>query len=483
MKLKLQHIIGICLVLCGWLGFASCTDESFESPREEEDNSIFLTFRTAVAGASTRNPDGSSEADAEIRQLLVVIVSEEKTEESTGSAGNATQWGVEHSRLITKEGASIGIPLSDEYTFEVTTGCRKRIYLIANHNGLKDADGNPLGFGSNSFIPGANGIVPVEDFVFALDWDKANGYKYNPDEYGIPMTAMYEINVPAIKDLPENTDEYKLGDLYVVRAATKYSFNFKNTSAHRNIQVNSVDIEKVITDRMYLMPHVNKEKDNEDGTDKYWVVSDKATEKKYLQNKTNSWFTNREWIDWMVEEEKKTNSSATLPDGNEEWLTDYKVPVPDGETSTYNMKYTDPVEVPANTDKKEEKDLDFVSSSQYFYLPESCSQENEPDEQKRQLKLQKYTLTVHTTETFEGNGNKNSREKSYTAPLPHLASLFRNTHVKVNIVFNDYDVDWQVDVEPYWEVKLDPEFGLDVPDTTTPEQPTNPDPSGDNSGE
>lgn len=481
MKLKLQHIIGICLVLCGWLGFASCTDESFESPREEEDNSIFLTFRTAVAGASTRNPDGSSEADAEIRQLLVVIVSEEKTEESTGSAGNATQWVVEHSRLITK-GASIGIPLSDEYTFEVTTGCRKRIYLIANHKGLKkDAAGNPLDFGSSFFIPDESGIAPVEDFVFALNLkDDENGYKYNPDEYGIPMTAMYEINVPAIKDLPENTDEYKLGDLYVVRAATKYSFNFKNTSAHRNIQVNSVDIEKVITDRMYLMPHVNKEADNEDGTDKYWVVSDKTNKKNYLQNKTNSWFTNREWIDWMVVEAAETNGDATLPDtGEEEWLTDYKVP--DGETSTYNMKYTDPVKVPANTDKKE--NLDFVSSPEYFYLPESCSQENEPDEQKRQLKLQKYTLTVHTTETFEGNGNKNSREKSYTAPLPHLASLFRNTHVKVNIVFNDYDVDWQVDVEPYWEVKLDPEFGLDVPDTTTPEQPTNPDPSGDNSGE
>lgn len=474
MKLKLQHIIGICLVLCGWLGFASCTDESFESPREEEDNSIFLTFRTAVAGASTRNPDGSSEADAEIRQLLVVIVSEEKTEESTGSAGNATQWGVEHSRLITKEGASIGIPLSDEYTFEVTTGCRKRIYLIANYNGLKDADGKPLDFGNRSFRPNESGIAPVENFEFALDWSNANGYKYNPDEYGIPMTAMYEINVPAIKDLPENTDEYKLGDLYVVRAATKYSFNFKNTSAHRNIQVNSVDIKDVITNRMYLMPHVNKEKDNTDGTDKYWVVSDKTNKKNYLQNKTNSWFTNREWIDWMVEEAGETNGNTDLPDtGEEEWLTDYDVP--NGETSTYNMKYTDPVKVPAN---KGEGNLDFVSSTQYFYLPESRSQiDNDA------LMRQEYTLTVHTTETFEGNGNKNSREKNYTAPLPHLASLFRNTHVKVNIVFNDHNVDWQVDVEPYWEVVLEPEFGLDVPDTTTPEQPTNPDPSSDNSGE
>lgn len=479
MKLKLQHIIGISLVFCGWLGFASCTDESFESPREEEDNSIFLTFRTAVAGASTRNPDGSSEADAEIRQLLVVIVSEEKTEESTESA-NGKDWVVEHSRLITK-GASIGIPLSDEYTFKVTTGCRKRIYLIANHKGLKDADGNPLDFGSSSFIPDESGIAQVENFVFALDWDGADGYKYNPGEYGIPMTAMYEIEVPARKDLrPENTDEYELGKtLYVVRAATKYSFNFKNTSAHRNIQVNSVDIKDVITNRMYLMPHVNKEKDNTDGTDKYWVVPDKATEKKYLPNKTDSWFTNREWIDWMAAEAEQTNGNATLPADNEEWLTDYEVPE-DGITCTsYNMKYTDPVKVPANTNKKEEKDLDFVSSSQYFYLPESRSQKDETDE----LMQQEYTLTIHTTETFKGNGDKNSREESYTDILPHLASLFRNTHVKVNIVFNDHDVDWQVDVEPYWEVKLDPEFGLDDPETTTPEQPTNPDPSGGNSGE
>lgn len=471
MKLKLQHIIGICLVLCGWLGFASCTDESFESPREEEDNSIFLTFRTAVAGASTRNPDGSSEADAEIRQLLVVIVSEEKTEESTGSAGNATQWGVEHSRLITKEGASIGIPLSDEYTFEVTTGCRKRIYLIANYNGLKDADGKPLDFGNRSFRPNESGIVPVEDFVFALNLkDDANGYKYNPDEYGIPMTAMYEINVPAIKDLPENTDEYKLGDLYVVRAATKYSFNFKNTSAHRNIQVNSVDIEKVITDRMYLMPHVNKEKDNKDETDKYWVVLDKATEKNYLQNKTNSWFTNREWIDWMVDEADETNGNATLPDGNEEWLTDYDVPqpntseggeeVPDNGTVSFEMKFSPSVEVPANTTNENPE-----VASQYFYLPESRSRKNETDE----LKLQEYTLTIHTTETFEGDGEAaengavsvgNEVTRSYTKTLPHLASLFRNTHVKVNIVFNDYTLDWQVDVEPYWEVVLEPEFGL-----------------------
>lgn len=464
MKLKLQHIIGICLVLCGWLGFASCTDESFESPREEEDNSIFLTFRTAVAGASTRNPDESSEADEVIRQLLVVIVSEEKTEESTESA-DGKNWVVEHSRLITK-GASIGIPLSDEYTFKVTTGCRKRIYLIANHNGLKDADGNPLDFGSSSFIPDADGIAPVEDFVFALNLkDDENGYKYNPDGYGIPMTAMYEIEVPARKDLrPENKEEYELGKtLYVVRAATKYSFSFANTSVLRSIQVNSVEIKDVITNRMYLMPHVNKETAETEGKGKYWVVPDKATEKKYLPNTTDSWFTNREWIDWMVTEAGETNGNATLPDTDkEEWLTDYDVPqpntpeggeeMPDNGTVSFEMKFSPSVEVPTNTTKENPKVV-----SQYFYLPESRSRiDNDA------LMRQEYTLTVHTEETFVENGVPVDDKKvaNYTTTLPHLASLFRNTHVKVNVTFKDHQLDWEVDVEPYWEVVLDPIFGL-----------------------
>jgi hypothetical protein len=48
--------------------------------------------------------------------------------------------------------------------------------------------------------------------------------------------------------------------------------------------------------------------------------------------------------------------------------------------------------------------------------------------------------------------------------LPNLASLFRNTHVKVKVNFknlSEAELEWEVDVEPYWEVVLDPVFGLD----------------------
>lgn len=45
--------------------------------------------------------------------------------------------------------------------------------------------------------------------------------------------------------------------------------------------------------------------------------------------------------------------------------------------------------------------------------------------------------------------------------LTDLDRLPRNTHVVVNIVFGVSDVTWTVDLRPYGEVKLDPDFGLD----------------------
>lgn len=439
MKLKHLHIIGIGLLLCGLLGFASCRHESFEPLlAEEEDNDIYLTFHTAVAGVPTRGTGGSLEADEERKQLLVVIVSEK------GSG-----WEVEWYRPIGN--ASIGIPLYDEYTFKVKTGCKKRIYLVANYKGLVDKDGKPLDFGVASFMPDKDGSAQVDKFVFAL---KDGVYGYSPDTYGIPMTAMYELTVPPKEELSE--EEYELQEkLYMVRAATKYSFSFANRSTRRNVKVTGVDVEKVITDRMFLMPHVNKGQDTKDGgKEKYWVVSGDSV--RYLPiDQSGSWFANREWIDWMEKEAGKTGDNETQPDADEEWLTDYKVPKSgtgtsgDGTTS-YTMEFT--ADVPASTAVESP-----VVVPKSFYLPESCSRIDDD----AQLK-QAYTLTVHTEETFVEGGvaEKDSRVTSYTTTLPHLASLFRNTHVKVNITFNDYTLDWAVDVEPYWAVELEPEFGL-----------------------
>lgn len=503
--MKLRHLHIISLLLCGLLGLVACVNESFELPREEEENSIYLTFYTAVAGVPTRAESSDGEADAIIRQLLVVIVSDGADTQTEGTdtqaegdaAAAGSGWMVEHSRLIRK-GGTVGIPLSDEYTFKVKAGCRKKIYLIANHEGLKGVDGKPLNFGAEAFIPDENGKAPIDDYVFALD----DNYRYLPESYGIPMTAMYEIDIPDRKDWPEedkNKGEYKLPEsLYVVRAATKYSFSFTNKSPRRKILVTDACVEQVIDDRMYLMPHVNT--DTESG--KYWVVSDG---KKKLLGTTdgsstggNSWIKKVDWIDWMGAEAEKTKNNDTEPLESEEWLTDYEVPDKEGgvtsgdetvsndETVSHRITFTPSVEVPAAnaTEGTEPKRITVPGN---FYLPESRSVKDNDE-----LKLQEYQLTIYTKETFvEKDGTVSANVtpvvRSYTGTLPHLASLFRNTHVKVNVVFNDFTIDWEVDVEPYWSVELDPIFGLGEPtqpgNSESPDNPAQPDDSSQPEGE
>lgn len=411
MDLKHLHIISMGLLLCGLLGFASCDHESL-GPSEEEDNNVFLTFHTDVAGGSTRAED-ETPADEKINQLLIVIVSEEPADTEEG-----TKWVVEYNRLI--ESASTGVSLIDGHNFKVKAGCKKRIYLIANGKGLKDADGNPLDFTNEAFAAtGSEGKAKADDYVFALP--------SNPVDNGIPMTAMYEVSIPSKKDLQNDlqNDSYELGTLYVVRAATKFSFTFTNaiTSMRKNIAIKKIAIDQ-IANKAYLMPHVNKNNDN-----KYWVAD---TERR------NAVALEKSWIDWMVEEAKRTADN----DFNQyQWLTDYEVPE-DVQHTIAEQEITGELTTtptqPAET---------------VFYLPESQNRISDDDP----LKLQEYKLSVTTLD--EGS----THENVHTATLPQLASLFRNTHVKVNVTFKDHGLSVEVKLVPYAEVELEPDFGLDNP--------------------
>lgn len=489
MKLQYRHIIGPCLLYVFLLGFASCVNESFDLPHEEEEeNSIYLTFHTAVAGVSTRADEIPD--DARINQLLVVIVSENDVpeEENTPEGGGALEgesgnvgkgWVVEHSRLV-KGASNIGLPLTDEYTFKVRAGCRKRIYLLANCAGLKDGRGEKLDLGGNSFIPEASsgasgketGNAPIDDFVFSL----SDAYRYDPVS-GIPMTAMYEIEIPDRKDIGK--DEFSLPtSLYVIRAATKFSFEFTNRSSRRDITVTGFSLTKAVGDRMYLMPHVNKNKDG-----RYWVVNSERngaislpeTDTPDANHKVTEW----DWIRWMAAEADKTEEGGNID--QYQWLTDYDIPdASEGgsgeESSRVRVDFKNSVAVPAILAGSAEEPVSVPSES--AYLPESRTLKTIGTEEggtagsgtvASDLKLQEYELTVYTKETFldekpeAGAAQRREVEREYSAGLEHLASLFRNTHVKVNVCFKDYTLDWEVDVEPYWEVELDPVFGLGEP--------------------
>lgn len=206
-------------------------------------------------------------------------------------------------------------------------------------------------------------------------------------------------------------------------------------------------LKKAIKDRMYLMPHVNK-----DTKGKYWVVDtrDKDPHKEISTGEG----TAQDWITWMVAESEKAESEAT----QYQWLTDYEVPQPkEGEKDgNFDYSFSKAIEVSALKAGEEAK---FTTP---VYLPESDGTLAQAD-----LKLQEYEVTIHTEESFDEETTAPDSPKvarSYTATLPNLASLFRNTHVKVRVNFknlSEVEPEWEVDVEPYWEVVLDPVFGLD----------------------
>lgn len=429
MNLKHRHIISIlCLLLCGLLGFVACSNETPEFPREEEDgNHIFLTFQATLAGISTRAGE-EPVADDRVKTLRIVIVSQGK-EEGTENAA----WVVEHNKTV-----SWGSQLSNKYTFEVAPDSRKRIYLIANEsndNGksLVGADGTPLDFSNNEqFIPNATGQAPVDGYVFDVS---PSGYSYTPS--ALPMTALYEIDVPPLNKFPDGKLTYP-DPLYLVRAATKFSFKFTNQSKKRDITVTGIDINGVITDQMYLMPHVNK-----NDKDKYWVVEETETDGNVTYTPLD---LEKDWIDWMGYEANASQSGT-----DNKWLTDYEVPT---SVTTKNAQVSfNSLFMQAATDAQPSPS---VEASDAIYLPESKTVKNGSDP----LQLQEYSITVHTKE--QAVGGTEEEVKTYPAKiLPHLASLFRNTHVVVGFIFTEDADELVVDVIPFTSVELKPDYGLE----------------------
>ena len=415
MNMTHRHIAGIALFLCALPGLLSCSSDSNGLTRNGSDGrDLFLTFLTAEAGGSAPTDEDN---DANVGTLRIVIVSQEK--------GTEAVWTVEHNSRV-----SLTAPLPQMYSFKVEADRKKRIYLIANEDGLVDAGGSALDFNDNTkFIPqDGNGKAAVDDYVFVISEE----HPYTPN--ALPMTAMYEIEVPAVNEVANS--EYPLPDpLHLVRAATKFTFEFTNQSIERDITVTGIDVSQVVTDKMYLMPHVNTK------NGKYWVVKETKAEsgstyaEKVLQDM--DW---GKWMDGEIERSKRKEDN--------EWLTDYEIP--DG-TDPQTVKFTD---LKADEMPKSEAGTENYSSVKIpgaFYLPESRTVKAGDN----QYKLQEYSITIHTTE--------NGEEKDYTVTLPHLASLFRNTHIVVGATFTDkeYPIDWRVDVIPFTSVELSPDMGLE----------------------
>ena len=236
----------------------------------------------------------------------------------------------------------------------------------------------------------------VDNFVFIPD------YK-NP----IPMSSVYDVPVRA-----ENLVER---EFYLVRAATKFAFRFTNKRKSK-VSIDAIHISD-IAGATYLIPHKREPLFMSfDDESLYWI----------------------NWLKKVADESQQSPDDVELAD-RRGWIQAYDIP---SETSHQEVTVNGPLEVPSMTGDQPGKAVFPV-----FYLPES-----------KKLKAgsatygeQEYTLKLDMSE--------NGKELSFTKTFPNLKALFRNTHVLVDITFTEKD-EVKVQVVPYAEVILEPEFGL-----------------------
>ena len=236
----------------------------------------------------------------------------------------------------------------------------------------------------------------VDNFVFIPD------YK-NP----IPMSSVYDVPVKA-----ENLVER---EFYLVRAATKFAFRFTNKRKSK-VSIDAIHISD-IAGATYLIPHKREPLFMSfDDESLYWI----------------------NWLKKVADESQQSPDDVELAD-KRGWIQAYDIP---SETSHQEVTVNGPLEVPSMTGDQPGKAVFPV-----FYLPES-------------KKLRARSATYGEQEyTLKLDMSENGKELSFTKTFPNLKALFRNTHVLVDITFTEKD-EVKVQVVPYAEVILEPEFGL-----------------------
>lgn len=310
---------------------------------------------------------------------------------------------VEHNKFYSLDGAQVQRAI----LLKVTPDEKKKIYLFANEESVSAVEGvadvnSTLSAFFHTYVEGMSGFE-----------DAVNGLYFAPDYSAgkpIPMSSMYEI------DFPEkgNFD----GVFYVVRVATKFTVNFKNWRGEE-VTVENFTIASH-ADRNFLMAHV-------------------SSYPKILNLETNQPYPT--WIDWLKAVSDASNEDSDAATNRFGWLTDYRLP----EQTTAKVYTHEGLKIGKPT-----VDIDYPDNSKpgvasdvpVFYLPESKNLKAGATEQE-------YILTIKIA----------GRAEPFVCKLDKLKALFRSTHLVVNItMYNSNEI--VVDVIPYSEVNLEPEFGL-----------------------
>ncbi len=368
------HILILCLVS---LFVAGCDESVSDVVAPEKE--IWVNLNIGVALSDAAKPARSSRVDsyepaaneAEKMQTLRIIVVDKNGDVEANRflyAGSVVEYGEEH--------------------FKVRANETKQVYVFVNENNesvkVYDATGG-LVADLHDYLGGIEVGEPFpRESIEGLEIRLNDGVDSELDAVG-DASAQSAGGLPMSKcESIEVYDKDMSHDIYLHRAAVKFTFNITNNSSLDRV-LTGLSIDKMAY-REYYLPRV----------DEYKYVGGKPTE-----------------------------------------IVDFATPSPEG---TNNGYYT--------FEKSFEKGIALPKGktvvAPLVYLLEGKYEPTDVAAQKN------YSMTISL------NG-----AKTQAKVFDNLDRLPRNTHVVVNIIIKDRKIDWSVDLRPYGEVKLDPDFGLD----------------------
>lgn len=372
MKREIRHIFCYILLVMTLGGCSSHEDVLVESG----GNGARLTLNVAVPGADTKAANPVFESKELMRTLRVIII-----------GGDV----IEYNKLLTFSSSVRQTAITDI----VLQAGEKTVYLLGNEESLE----TEFSFEKTDDAASFNDL-----------WEKAVIEETVLNKDFLPLTSKYTLSVS--EEEAENGTK-KDETFYVVCAATKFSFEYKNNTGEA-IEMNSCTLYSV-AERSYLFPHVEPE----------------------------TW---KEWTDRLNQLESMEN-----PDW---WVTDYKVP---GEESGAEIitghKETvfsyENVRIEPGSSKS--VPMEYRLESKYL-IPMDESQEARTIEDE-----QGYTVVL-----------KINGENARPVVLSNLKSLIRSTHVKVIVTINKLEEETElvvgsIDVEMIPWKWYDPVSGGLVP--------------------
>lgn len=359
MKRTMQFLCRLCVWAFILLpGIVACSSE--EEDRKESPW-VNLSFRVARLGARSTADD----ANELMHTLRIVIVD---------GAGK-----VEHNELFDFGGTYLSE--TTEHVYQVKANDTKTIYLLSNTESL--------GIGETEGMTGEDWAEVVSE----------NCLSEESLPLPLPITAVHTVTVG-------QENKVLAEPLYVVRAATKFVFQYENET-ETPIEIGGWELDKVAK-KSYLFPHIHQ------------------------QN----------WMQTMLTEADKgdTGEGGETPT----WITDYDSPATPENHVTAFYTYTsatgagelsyDPETLPGEgnipllVDKEETvgdgKNKVVIDTPIYLHESRFIPLGHDPGAENKQ----EYALTLSIRKQGE------AEYKKYSAVLPYLGSMVRNTLVKVHVV-------------------------------------------------